>query len=108
MGKKDACRLLRPGVLLDKGLKVAAYHCDAHFSRVPETSGYSPKGKKMTGGGYNRRSKRYRMAVRGKILNLALDFAPRDRFIWDGGGFKIPDAKLFSHRGSFPDRKRSD
>lgn len=91
-----------------KGLKVVAYHFNPHFSRVPKSSWYSPKGKKMTGGGYNRKSKRFRAAVRGNILNLIYDFTPRDRLMWDGGGFKIPDAKLFSYPSNFPNRKCSD
>jgi competence protein CoiA len=78
-----------------EGLTVVSYRFDSAFSTVPNTSWYSAKGKKMTAGGYSRRSKRYRTAVRGKILDLAKDFVPRKRFWWQGNGLKVPDAKLF-------------
>lgn len=44
---------------------------------------------------YSRRSSRHRTAVRGEWFNLATDFAPRERFWWEGKGIKVPDAKLF-------------
>jgi competence protein CoiA len=81
-----------------EGLKVVSYRFDSAFSSVRKTSWYSSKGKKMTTGGYSRRSKRYRTAVPGNILDLAQDFVPRKRFWWEGNGIKVPDAKLFMER----------
>lgn len=81
-----------------EGLKVATYHFDPHFKSVPKKSWYSAAGKKMTGGGYTIRSKRYRTAVPGKIFNLATDFGPRERCWWEGNGIKAPDAKLYMQR----------
>ena len=78
-----------------EGLNVASYHFDPNHKAVPKASWYSEKGRKMTGGGYSRRSKRYRTAVRGRTFNLAADFVPRDRDWWEGHGFTIPAAKLF-------------
>ena len=78
-----------------EGLLVASYHFDPHFKSVPKKSWYSKDGKKMTGGGYSHRSKRYRTAVPGKTLNLATDFAPKERCCWESIGIKVPDAKLF-------------
>jgi len=80
------------------GLSVVCYHFDPKFESVPKTSWRSEDGEKMTGGGYSRRSKRYRMAVRGKTLNLVTDFGPRERYWWQGKGFTVPDAKLFIQR----------
>jgi competence protein CoiA len=81
-----------------EGLTVASYHFDPHFRSIPKTSWYSPKGKKMTGGGYSRRLKRHRTAVRDATLNLATDFVPRKRDWWEGNGLTIPAAKIFMHR----------
>lgn len=53
---------------------------------------------KMTGGGYSERSKRYKIAVQGKTFNIVTDFAPKQRYWWEGNGVKIPDAKLFMER----------
>lgn len=84
-----------------EGLTVASYYFDAHFKSVPKKSWYFKDGKKMTGGGYSHRSKRYPTAVAGKILNLATDFAPKQRYWWKGNGLQVPDAKLFIHRLSY-------
>lgn len=78
-----------------EGLNVVSYRFEPHLALIPKTTWFSPGGKKMTGGGYCQRSKRYRTPVRGKSFNLARDFVPRDRFWWEGGGLKVPDAKLF-------------
>ena len=77
------------------GLTVASYRFEDHVKPVPRTTWYSEDGKKMTGGGYAKRSKRHRTAIPGKTFNLAADFAPRHRDWWQGGGLKVPDAKLF-------------
>ena len=81
------------------GLTIASYHFDPHFQTIPKRTWRSERHKKMTAGGYSRRSKRYRMAIRGDTLNLATDFAPSQRYWWQAkGGLKVPDAKLFMHR----------
>lgn len=77
------------------GLSVVSYHFDANLKSVPKKSWYSENGKKMTGGGYSRRSKRYRKPVRGRLFNLANDFLPRERDWWEGNGFVVPAAKFF-------------
>ncbi len=59
-----------------EGLNIVSYHFDPHLKSVPQKSWYSPKGKKITAGGYSRRSKRYRTAIRGSTFNLATDLSP--------------------------------
>ena len=81
-----------------KGLQVVAYHFDPHFTRVPRMNWYAVNGRKMSRGGYSRKSKRFRCAIRGKTLNLAHDFMPREREHWDGGSMRIPFAKLLIGR----------
>jgi competence protein CoiA len=83
-----------------EGLTVVSHYFDASFKSVPKKSWYSEDGKKMTAGGYNRKSKRHRTAVRGQTFNLATDFEPRGRYWWQGNGLKVPDAKLFIDRDS--------
>lgn len=87
------------------GLEVVRYHFEPSFKTVARRSWYSDTGEKIKGGGYSRRSKRYRGAVRGRTLNLATDFVPRERDWWEGNGFTIPAAKLYMdmHRHSRPD-----
>jgi competence protein CoiA len=79
-------------------LKVAAYHFEPHTKLVPQKSWYSPAGKKMTGGGYTTKSKRYRTTTAGDTFNLATDFGPQTRYWWEGGGIKVPDARLYMER----------
>jgi competence protein CoiA len=87
-----------------QGLMAVSYHFDPHLRSVPQKSWYSPKGKKMTAGGYSRRSKRYRTAIRGMTFNLATDFGPRNRDWWEGKDITIPAAKLYvdRYRNSVP------
>ena len=81
-----------------EGLTVIPYRFDRGFVTVPRTTWYSENGKRVTAGGYSRRSKRFRCAVRGEALNLLTDFGPRDREWWDGSKMKVPRAKLYMHR----------
>ena len=84
------------------GLTIASYHLDAHFTTVPKKSWLNRKHKRVTVGGYSKRSKRYRTALRGETLNLVTDFQPKQRYWWEGNGLKVPDAKLFMHQGESP------
>ena len=77
------------------GLSVVRYRFEPHLISVPKATWYSERGKKMTGGGFTRRSKRHRTAVRGDTLNLATDFAPKSRDWWERNGLFVPFAKLF-------------
>jgi len=79
------------------GLNVVSYQFEPSFKTIPKKSWYSRDGKKITGGGYSMRSKRHKAAIRGRALNMATDFAPRERSWWEGNGVKVPDAKLFMH-----------
>jgi competence protein CoiA len=81
-----------------EGLKVVSYRFDPHHRSIPKSTWYSEDGKKMKAGGYSVRSKRHRTAVRGSTHNIATDFAPKQRYWWEGGGIKVPDAKLFMER----------
>lgn len=80
------------------GLSVVPYRFEESYSIVPRKSWYSKRGQKITAGGYARKSERYRRPVRGATLNLATDFVPHQRYWWEGGGIKVPDAKLFIGR----------
>jgi competence protein CoiA len=81
-----------------EGLSIVSYHFDPHLKSVPQKSWYSPKGKKITAGGYTRRSKLYRTPIRGRTFNLATDFGPRNRDWWEGENITIPAAKLYVDR----------
>lgn len=86
-----------------RGLEVVSYRFEPNHRTVPKRTWYAEDGRKMTAGGYSRRLKRHWAAVRGKTLNLATDFVPRQRFWWEGNGVKVPDATLFMdrYRGQF-------
>jgi competence protein CoiA len=78
-----------------EGLKIVSYRFEPHLQSVPKQSWYPANGEKMTGGGYSRRSTRYRRPVRVETLHLVTDFIPKDRE-WSGeNGFTVPVAKLF-------------
>lgn len=78
-----------------EGTTVASYRFDPHLRHIPKSTWYSKSGKQITAGGHSERSKRYRTAVRGGTYNIATDFAPKQRYWWEGNGVKVPDAKLF-------------
>ena len=76
-------------------LTVVSYHFETQLKYVPRKTWYSESGQKMKAGGYARRSKRHRSAIRGRTLNLAADFAPRHRDVWQSNEFAIPPAKIY-------------
>lgn len=78
-----------------EGLTVAAYHFNPHLKVVPSSTWYSKEGMKQRSGGYVKRMKRSRTPVKRQELNLVTDFAGKQRYWWEGGGLKVPDAKLF-------------
>lgn len=77
-------------------LNVMAYRFDPCLKHVPKTEWRAKRGKLMTGGGYTKRSSRFRTPISEGEFNLARDFGPRLRYWWEGGGIKVPDAKLFA------------
>jgi competence protein CoiA len=85
-----------------KGLEVVSYSFEPSLKSIPKRSWWK-NGKRASAGGFTRRLLRYRKGVRGKIFNLATDFAPRDGFWWEGGGLKLPDRRLFMERGGSMD-----
>lgn len=80
------------------GLTVISYEFEPSLKSIPRKSWYDTNGRKQTAGGYSVRSKRFKAAIRGKTFNLATDFVPRNRNMWEGGGVTVPDAKLFMER----------
>jgi competence protein CoiA len=78
-----------------KELDVVAYHFEASLKSVPKRTWHDRRGRMHTAGGYTKHLKRTRSTVRGETFNLATDFAPQQRYWWEGNGVKVPDAKLF-------------
>jgi competence protein CoiA len=81
-----------------RGLEVAEYRFEPSLRVVPRTNWIDSRGSSQRAGGYVQSSIRFRHAVRQKDLNLTIDFIPRNRFWWEGGGIKVPDAKLYLAR----------
>lgn len=79
-----------------QNLEVVEFSFEPSLKAIPKQTIYPPGGKKITVGGFVQRSVRFRRPIRGKTLNLACDFEPQHRYWWEGGGIKVPDAKLFS------------
>lgn len=77
---------------------VAAYSFEPHLINVPKSSWIDARGNKMSAGGYSRHSKRFRTPVRQGKFNLATDFVSKQRYSWQGDGFRVPDARLFMQR----------
>ncbi len=81
-----------------KGLEIASYHFEPHFTYVPTSSWYSEGGEEMIAGGFERQSKRYRVPIERRVLHLTQDFIPRQRESWESKDYKIPASKLFLER----------
>jgi competence protein CoiA len=82
-----------------KGTSVVPYHFDPVHIRVRKHSWRGLGGRKMSGGGYKRVSRRFRQPVRGRLLEILADFDKREREPWQAGETRIPRAKLFSDSG---------
>jgi len=78
-----------------EGLTVVRYRFEPNFRSVRRRSWRARGGRRMTCGGYARRSKRYRTTVRCETLNLAVDFSLKQRDWWEGNGMTVPPAKLY-------------
>lgn len=78
-----------------QGLEILSYTFEPAVRSVPRRKWFGRNGRLMTSGGYSHRLKRARTAVRVATLNLATDFMPKQRYWWEGGGVKVPDAKLY-------------
>jgi competence protein CoiA len=80
-----------------QGLQVVSYTFEPSLRSVPKKTWFDQNGRRMAGGGYTRRLKHTRMAIRGATLNLVTDFVPKERYWWQGDGFAVPDARLYIH-----------
>jgi competence protein CoiA len=82
------------------GLRVVSYQFKPYYDVVEGIPWYCQKGKPTKKKRYKRKSKRYCMAVKGNILNLARNFIAVDRNSWTGGNLTVFAAKIF--RGTEP------
>jgi competence protein CoiA len=82
-----------------EGLTLVSYNFEPSFRSIPKSTWISKRGTKLTAGGYSRRLKSFRTAVRGPTFNFANVFVPRQRYWWTGNGVTVPDAKLFMDPG---------
>ena len=71
------------------------YHFEPHLLYVPKMQWADKRGRVVTEGGYEKRSKRFRRAVSGKPLHLVRDFEPMERGEFRGGEFEVPGARLW-------------
>jgi competence protein CoiA len=76
-------------------LTVVSYHFEPTLKSTRAKTWYGRDGKERLFKGFTRRLHRTRTPVRGSSVHLARDFTPRQRYWWEGGGIKVPDAKLF-------------
>jgi len=81
------------------GTLVVPYHFEPFHLRVKESEWNGRGGKKLSAGGYSRRSMRYKTPVRGSTLDILRDFGPKEREYWQGRNIEIPRAKLFCDFG---------
>jgi len=81
-----------------RDLSIASYRFDPILTPVPATTWRSPLGRLKRAGGYSRKSKRFRKAVRSGRFHLIEDFFPKMRTWWEGGEVKVPDALLWMER----------
>lgn len=77
------------------GLEVAEYRFNPALKFVPKKTWIGQDGKLRKAGGYVERSVRFRTPLKRATLHLLSDFGPAQRLWWEGGGVKVPDAKLF-------------
>jgi competence protein CoiA len=68
-----------------KGLKIQPVHFNDYYLYVEATD---------WGGGYYKKSKRYKMPINGDALNFPSDFRVKNRSPFEGGDIVIPESKI--------------
>jgi competence protein CoiA len=76
------------------GLTVIPYHFERYGIHVPRTVWRNKRGVRLTAGGFDRRSRRFRKAVAGQPLDLVQDLRPVDREAFCSGQLEVPRARL--------------
>ena len=81
-----------------RGLMVIPYHFEPHLLYVPKMQWTDKRGQVVSGGGYEKKSKRFRKAVSGKPLHIVRDFEPVARGEFRTRELEVPEARLFAPR----------
>ncbi|MEK7829821.1 MAG: competence protein CoiA family protein [Acidobacteriota bacterium] len=85
-----------------EGLLVIPYHMAPYSIYVEENEWYSSEGERLSAGGYERISKRYKTPIRGRTLDITKDFRRADQEEWSSATFSIPRRKIFLDRYEKP------
>lgn len=77
------------------GLEVIPYQFRDKHHHVARVTWKDRRGRTNRAGGYQRVSKRFKIAVRGKPLHLVDDFGPATREPWQSYELQVPRANLY-------------
>jgi competence protein CoiA len=82
-----------------EGLTVLPFRFQEYGTIVPPRRWQTKPGRIKRSHSYLRRSKRYRVAISGKALDLVRDFHPVTRDVWRGKTSYVPEARIFLSMG---------
>lgn len=77
-----------------KELQLLPIHFDDYLLYVEESEWYDPYGGHQYGGGYHKKSKRYRTPKPGTPVNINSDFQGQHRKSWSKGDIFVPECRI--------------
>ena len=81
------------------GRQITPVHFSPYYNHVEQTYWHDEDGDEQSGGGFYRKSKRYRSPIKGDDLDLLLHFNKKPRESFVSGNLIIPEALLYCDRG---------
>ncbi len=79
----------------ESGLTVIPYQFRDKHTHVPRQVWKDSRGRTHRAGGYDHTSKRFKIAVRGRTLDIVRDFVGVDRAPWRSKTIAVPEAKVY-------------
>jgi competence protein CoiA len=77
------------------GLDIIPVHFGDHYRYVNESTWYESDGEERSAGGYDKKSKAYKIPTFGNSLSLTSDFVKEQRGAWNSEKLEIPKAKIY-------------
>jgi competence protein CoiA len=74
---------------------VLPVHFNDYMLQIEGGTWHDESGDEQCGGGYEKRSLRYRTPQQGKAVDIAKDFRATPRRQWSGGSIEVPSCRLY-------------
>jgi competence protein CoiA len=78
-----------------RGSKVIPYHFEPGHVHVKYRIWTDAQGREKRGGGFSKKAKILKHALRGPVLDIVTDFIGRNREWWKGSDLEVPRSKIY-------------